>query len=204
MPELHQTNGEPVNLNVRYEKTDVNVRGILWFVVGLGGLGLLVHFVIGGTFSALKGRQERDKPPLPEPIARERRQLTRDMIPPLSRDPQRVKQEAVPPFRRFVEEGKQWVDPALLPLPENKNGRKATGMDNNQDWQPRLETSELEDRESLQAAERKYLTSFGVVNRKKGVYRIPIDRAIQLLADPKVARANGIRVRALKKDGEGR
>jgi hypothetical protein len=168
MPELHQTNGEPVNPEVHHERTDVNIRGVLWFVVGLGGLGLLVHFVIGGIFSGFKGREERVKPPLPPAIERERRQQTRGLITPPAGDQRR------------------------LDFPE---------PDKDQEWQPRLETTELEDIESLRAAEEKYLQSYGVVNRKKGVYRIPIGRAMELLADPKAARANGIRVR--KKGGGG-
>jgi hypothetical protein len=39
------------------------------------------------------------------------------------------------------------------------------------------------------------LNSYGWADREAGIIRIPIDEAMRLLADPKIAEARGIRVR---------
>lgn len=48
--------------------------------------------------------------------------------------------------------------------------------------EPRLQNNAVEDLRQIQAAEDQVLTSYGWVDRKKGLVRIPIDRAIDLLA----------------------
>ena len=48
--------------------------------------------------------------------------------------------------------------------------------------EPRLQNNAVGDLRQIQAAEDQVLTSYGWVDRKKGVVRIPIDRAIDLLA----------------------
>ncbi len=47
---------------------------------------------------------------------------------------------------------------------------------------PQLEITERADLEAQRAAERQILTSYGWVDREHGIVRIPIDRAIDLLA----------------------
>jgi hypothetical protein len=47
---------------------------------------------------------------------------------------------------------------------------------------PRLQTSPLEDLKALRAAEAERLGSYGWVDRKAGVVRIPIERAMELVA----------------------
>ena len=48
---------------------------------------------------------------------------------------------------------------------------------------PRLQTAPIEDIQALRERERSALESYGWVNREQGVVRIPIERAIDLLAE---------------------
>ncbi len=48
--------------------------------------------------------------------------------------------------------------------------------------EPRLQANAVEDLRQMRAVEDQVLNSYGWVDRKKGVVRIPIDRAIELLA----------------------
>ena len=48
--------------------------------------------------------------------------------------------------------------------------------------QPRLQLTPVRDLEAMRAAENQILTTYGWVDQQKGVVRIPIDRAIELLA----------------------
>jgi hypothetical protein len=61
--------------------------------------------------------------------------------------------------------------------------------------EPRLQQSEPVDLARLRAKEEALLSTYGWVERKEGIVRIPIDEAMQLLADPKTAEAKGIRSR---------
>ncbi len=60
---------------------------------------------------------------------------------------------------------------------------------------PRLEESEGEALQALHAEEDKRLNGYGWVNRQEGVVHIPIERALDLLAQPAGAAARGIKVR---------
>ena len=59
---------------------------------------------------------------------------------------------------------------------------------------PRLQKSEPADLARQRAKEKALLTTYGWVDRSQGTVRIPIDEAMQMLADPKIAQAKGIRV----------
>lgn len=48
--------------------------------------------------------------------------------------------------------------------------------------EPRLQSAPIKDLDELRAAENEILTSYGWVDRERGVVRIPIERAIELLA----------------------
>jgi hypothetical protein len=64
--------------------------------------------------------------------------------------------------------------------------------------EPRLQTTERLDLAHLRQAEDDLLNGYGWVDRKAGIVRIPVAEAMRLLADPKSAEANGLRVRAIK------
>lgn len=56
--------------------------------------------------------------------------------------------------------------------------------------QPRLQTSPPVDLENYRAAETRELTSYGWVDQQRGVIRIPIDRAIELLVERGLPQTN--------------
>jgi len=60
--------------------------------------------------------------------------------------------------------------------------------------EPRLQQSETDDMTRLRFRENTILNSYGWVDAKKGIVRIPIDEAIRILASPKRAKEKGIRV----------
>jgi hypothetical protein len=79
-PQPHEVNG-PVNPSVRYEHTDVNTRGVLWFVVALAAGIIIVMLVLWGLFHLFLRReaaqkksdyplavQQRGQQPLPEQL----------------------------------------------------------------------------------------------------------------------------------------
>lgn len=58
--------------------------------------------------------------------------------------------------------------------------------------EPRLQESEFDDARQLRDAEERILTTYGWVKPDAKTIRIPIDRAMELLADPDSAVDNGI------------
>src|SRR5436309_9284791 len=59
---------------------------------------------------------------------------------------------------------------------------------------PRLEEGDRYDLNPQRQAEEARLTSYGWVDAKAGTVHIPIEKAMQMLEDPKTAEARGIRV----------
>jgi hypothetical protein len=57
--------------------------------------------------------------------------------------------------------------------------------------EPRLQTLPFADIEALRAEEKSVLTSYGWVDRKAGVVRIPIEQAMKLLAERGLPQAAG-------------
>jgi hypothetical protein len=74
--------------------------------------------------------------------------------------------------------------------------------------QPRLQINEVQDMTELRAHEKALLDTYGWVDARHEVVRIPIARALEILADPKMAAAHGVRSQPAKKRetpaGEGR
>jgi hypothetical protein len=143
MPETPGPDDPLVNGDVRYEKTDVNIKAIVLFGVGLAILAVVVQVGVAWLMEGLGRRAERQRPVLPPLAAEERARLPQD----LSRIPE-----------------------------------------------PRLQESQTVDMDTLRKAEEYHLKTFGWVDAKAGVVRIPIADAMQMLADPKTAAAHGIRV----------
>jgi hypothetical protein len=67
MAELLETGGEPRNPTVAYERRDVSVRGLVWFVIGLAILiviTLAIVFWLNWRFAAQRARQTKSDYPL--------------------------------------------------------------------------------------------------------------------------------------------
>jgi hypothetical protein len=143
MPETNDQPSEPIHDEVRYEPSDVSLRGILAFGIGLVVLGIVVHVGISWLLAVFARQEKTANPPLPA-VAQERPRLPGDL--------QRI--------------------PA-----------------------PRLEESEERELRELRNEEAARLQSYGWVDRKTGTVRIPIEEAMDMLADPKTAERHGIRMR---------
>jgi hypothetical protein len=135
---------ESLHPNVRYEKSDADVRGIVGFGVALGVVLVVIHFALVGLFELFKGSEDCKDPRLPELAASERARLPRD----------------------------------LKKIPA-----------------PRLQESQTIDMDALRQREEAHLASYGWVDARAGVVRIPIADAMRLLADPQTAAARGILVK---------
>ena len=69
MSEANQENAEPSNPTVAFERRDVSVRGLVWFVIGLTGLIMTTILVVFGLYSRLAAErtlQTRSKFPVAE------------------------------------------------------------------------------------------------------------------------------------------
>ena len=98
-----------------------------------------------------------------------------------------------------LKRGRAAFDPEPSPLAE-ANARRVPP-------QPRLQTAPVADMVTLRAQEDQVLTEYGPVDRTTGTARIPIDRAIEILArtglpEP-VARPGGTAAGATSGDGHG-
>jgi hypothetical protein len=70
--------------------------------------------------------------------------------------------------------------------------------------EPRLQQSETADMTRLRSDEDAILNSYGWVDAKKGIVRIPIEEAMRMLANPKTAKEKGIRVQPGGKNEEAK
>ena len=139
----------PEHPEVRYEKSDAWLGGVIAFGIMLVLLGLLVQASAAWLFDDLKASDARKYQASPSLAAQERRHLPSDL-------------DKIPP--------------------------------------PRLQSSEPLDLRKLRETEEALLHSYGWVDRKQGIVRIPIDEALNLLADPQTAASKGIRIRPPKEN----
>jgi hypothetical protein len=83
-PQPYEVNGA-VNPNVRHERTDVNTRAILWFVVGLAASLAVVMLALWGMFHVLL-REERAEKKSSYPLGAQQRELPlAEQLPPAPR-----------------------------------------------------------------------------------------------------------------------
>ena len=99
---------------VAHEESDVNVKGVAWFTLGLAILIALTALMMGGMFSFLSTAEERKEPP-PTSLTREKKPETgnpEEMFP----EP-RLQQKPIQDLERFQAEEYErltsydWVDP---------------------------------------------------------------------------------------------
>jgi len=127
MAETSSRIGKTENPQVSHEQSDVNVRGILAFGLGLLVAGVVIQLGMWWLFDYLAARTA---------------QLDQPRSPLASSSPR----ESLPP-------------------------------------EPRLQVSPAQDLKELRAAEDAMLHSYGWVDQQAGVVRIPIERAMEVLAE---------------------
>jgi hypothetical protein len=136
--------------NGGYERSDIGVAGVLYFLLGLLVAGLLTFFLVDGIYSYLDKRSEAEQAPV-NPL--------------VTNAP---------------------TDTRLIP-----KDYPQTAFPN-----PRLETDERGQLNSIRLQEEETLASYGYIDKSAGTVRIPIDRAMDLIAQ------RGLPVRAQSATGE--
>ncbi len=126
-----QTNGHG-----DYERRDIGIAGVLYFLVGLAAACALVYFVVDGLYAYLDKRAETNQPPLSPMIT-----------------------NAPNDTRHIPRDYPRTVFPS-----------------------PKLEEDERGQLDEIRLQEEDTLSTYGWVDQKAGTVRIPIDRAMDLLA----------------------
>ncbi len=136
----------PANSNGHgdYERRDIGVASVLYFLAGLAVAGLAVYFIANGLFWYLDKRLEAEQPPV-SPLVKNAPADTR-RIPPQYKNNE---------YEKYLKEG--------FPSPQ-------------------LEVNERTELNEIRLHEEDTLSTYGWVDQKAGTVHIPIDRAMDLLA----------------------
>src|ERR1700736_1250490 len=125
--------------NGGYERRDIGVAPVLYFMLGLAVAGLLVYFLVDGIYSDLEKRSETQQTPV-SPLVTNAPADTRK----LSAD-----------YKDYLKQS--------FPAPQ-------------------LEIDERSQLDKIRLDEEQTLSSYDWVDQKAGTVRIPIDRAMDLIA----------------------
>jgi hypothetical protein len=139
-PETHPANS---NGHGDYERRDIGIPGVLYFLAGLALAGLFVYFIVNGLYSFLEKRSEAQQTPV-SPLVTNAPADTRRIPPQYNGD-----------YEKFLKEG--------FPSPQLEVNERT---ELNDEWQ----------------REEQVLSTYDWVDQKAGTVRIPIDRAMELVA----------------------
>jgi hypothetical protein len=126
-----------------YERRDIGVAGVIYFLLGLAVAGVFVYFIANGIFDYLNKRFEAEQAPV-SPLVTNAPADTRRIPPQYGND-----------YEKYLKEG--------FPAPQ-------------------LEVNERTELNGERLREEDTLSTYGWVDQKAGTVRIPIDRAMDLLA----------------------
>jgi hypothetical protein len=139
----NQTQHEKSTGHGSFERHDVSIAGVLYFLAGLAVAGLLVHFVVTGLFHYLERQTEAQQPPV-SPLLTNAVKDTRRLPPQYSGDYEKYLQKNFPA--------------------------------------PQLEIDERTELNQHRLREEQTLSTYDWVDQKVGTVRIPIERAMDLVA----------------------
>jgi len=122
--------------NGGYERTDIGVGGVLYFLLGLLVAGIVVYFVVNGVYAFLQSRSEAEQTPLSPLVTN------------------------APADTRHIE----------------RDYPRSTFPD------PKLEEDERGQLNGIRLKEEQTLSTYDYVDKNAGTIRIPIDRAMDLIA----------------------
>lgn len=122
-----------------YERRDIGIGGVLYFLIGLAVFGLITHFLMTGLFRYLEKRTEVEQTPV-SPLVTNAPKDTRH----LSVD-----------YRDYLKQN--------FPTPQ-------------------LEIDERNQLDKIRLEEEQTLSTYDYVDQKAGTVRIPIERAMDLIA----------------------
>jgi hypothetical protein len=115
---------EPLHADVRYEPSDVSVRGVLAFGFGLAVLTVVAHLVPAWLMPVLQRREEALHP-APPAIAKERPRLPQDLTripPPRLEESETEALQALRAEEERLLHSREWIDPqnkiARIPIEE--------------------------------------------------------------------------------------
>jgi hypothetical protein len=126
-----------------YERRDITVAGVVYFLIGLAVAIVLVYFIANGIFSVLNKHFEAEQAPV-SPLVTNSPTDTRHIPPAYGNDYEKYLKESFPA--------------------------------------PQLEVNERTELNGERLREEDTLSTYGWVDQNAGVVRIPIDRAMDLLA----------------------
>lgn len=132
--EINQQNGHG-----DYERSDIGVAGVLYFLVGLAVAGICVHFLVTGLYHFLESRSQAQQTvisPLVSNGPTDTRKLSGD-------------------YRDYLKQN--------FPAPQ-------------------LEIDERNQLDSIRLSEEQTLSTYDYIDQKAGTVRIPIERAMDLIA----------------------
>ena len=125
--------------NGAFERRDIGIGGVLWFLFGLAVAGVIVTFVVNGLYSYLEKRNEVGQPPLSPLVTnvpKDTRHLPTD-------------------YKDYLKQN--------FPSPQ-------------------LEIDERTQLDKIRLNEEETLATYGWVDQEAGIVRIPIERAMDLIA----------------------
>ncbi len=135
----NQAHSENQPGNGGYERRDIGVAGVLYFLAGLAAAGLIIYFVVVGIYSYLEKRSEAEQAPVNPLVTNapaDTRKLTVD-------------------YKEYLKQN----------FPN-----------------PQLEIDERGQLDKIRTDEAQTLSSYDYIDKNAGTVRIPIDRAMDIIA----------------------
>jgi hypothetical protein len=127
-----------------FERRDIGVAGVLYFLAGLAFAGLIVHFIVTGLFSYLDRQTESQQAPVSPLVAN------------APADTRHIPKEYTGDYEKYLKEN--------FPVPQ-------------------LEINERNQLDKIRLDEEKTLSTYDYIDQNAGTVRIPIDRAMDLIAE---------------------
>jgi hypothetical protein len=143
--------------NGGYERQDIGVAGVLYFLLGLTVAGFLAYFVVDGLYHYLDKRSEAEQAPV------------NPLVTNAPADTRRIPEKYHGDYEKFLKEN--------FPAPQ-------------------LEIDERNQLDKIRKEEERTLASYDYIDKNAGTVRIPIERAMDLIAQ------RGLPVRAQSASGE--
>ncbi len=132
-----------------YERRDIGVAGVLYFILALLIAGGVVHFIVHGLYGYLEGRSETRQTPI-SPLIANAPKDTRRLPPEYKTDSESAD------YEKYLQKN--------FPTPQ-------------------LETNERTELNKIRLREENILSTYGWVDQNAGTVHIPIDRAMDLVAE---------------------
>jgi hypothetical protein len=131
-----------------YERRDIGVSGVLYFLFGLAVFGFIIHLAMSGFYSYLDKRSNEEQAPV-SPLVTNAPTDTRHLPAEYKTDAESTN------YEKYLEKN--------FPAPQ-------------------LETDERTQLNKIRVKEEQILNSYDYMDQKAGTVRIPIERAMDLIA----------------------